>query len=403
MIVAGQDISRYILNVVSIINFITESHKTTARTMDEKISLEAIALYGDAYADKVLKNFFASKEKISGQEILKLCNVQQVNLFVVRELFKTWREETKKVKSPYFDYENPEVKEALDNFMSTASQHILIGQAHFGPLLKKAVSQTLMVIFDPYDFYSMTISGRHNKLEVAPFREEIKYLKINRAPLEKMLQKLEEKGVQEVPGNEAFSILDGILEEVNFTPEDLEDYVAKFSEIVPLDPTRFIVPKGPDEVAPPTEAKKEVEPVKETVKAEPVKPEPIKETLKSEPIKTEPIRNEPTKVNQPKSVGDVKHAPTINDKMNAQQTMLVDNFRKIGRIKDSLTINQKFMFTKVLFHGDFELFSKAIDRLDQFENMNGALRYLEEEYASTWDRDSEEFHEFMEMVEKRFS
>ena len=60
--------------------------------MDEKISLEAIALYGDAYADKVLKSFFASKEKISGQEILKLCNVQQVNLFVVRELFKTWRE-----------------------------------------------------------------------------------------------------------------------------------------------------------------------------------------------------------------------------------------------------------------------------------------------------------------------
>lgn len=358
--------------------------------MDEKISLEAIALYGDAYADKVLKSFFASKEKISGQEILKLCNVQQVNLFVVRELFKNWREETKKIKSPYFDYENPEVKAALDTFMSTASQHILIGQAHFGPLLKKAVSQTLMVIFDPYDFYSMTISGRNNKLEVGPFREEIKYLKINRAPLEKMLQKLEEKGVQEVTGNEAFSILDTILEEVNFTPEDLDDYIAKFSEIVPLDPARFIVSKAPDEIAPvQPEAVKEVEPVKEAVKPE--------------PVKVEPVRSEPTKVNQPKSVGDVKHAPTLNDKMNAQQTMLVDNFRKIGRIKDSLTINQKFMFTKVLFHGDFELFSKAIDRLDQFENMNGALRYLEEEYASTWDRDSEEFHEFMEMVEKRFS
>jgi hypothetical protein len=370
--------------------------------MDEKISLEAIALYGDAYAEKVLKSFFASKEKISGPEILKLCNVQQVNLFVVRELFKTWREETKKVKSPYFDYENPEVKEALDNFMSTASQHILIGQAHFAPLLKKAVSQTLMVIFDPYDFYSMTISGRHNKLEVGPFREEIKYLKINRAPLEKMLQKLEERGVQEVTGNEAFSILDSILEEVNFTPEDLEEYIVRFSEIVPLDPTRFIIPKTPDQ-APSVEAVKAAEPVKETVKQETVIQEAVKEAVRPEPLKSEPIRNEPTKANQPKSVGDVKHAPTINDRMNAQQTMVVDNFRKIERIKDSLTINQKFMFTKVLFHGDFELFSKAIDRLDQFENMNLALRYLEDEYASTWDRDSEEFHEFMEMVEKRFS
>jgi hypothetical protein len=352
--------------------------------MDEKISLEAIALYGDAYADKVLKNFFSSKEKITGQEILTLCNVQQVNLFVVRELFKTWREETRKLKSPYFNFEHPQVKEALDNFMSVTSQHILIDQSHFGPLLKKAVSQTLMVIFDPYDFYSMTITGKNNKLDVAPFREEIKYLKVNRAPLERMLQKLEADGVQEMSGNEAFAILDRILEEVNFTPEELEDYIEKFSMIVPLDPARFIVTK----VAEPSQ----------NVKAEEPK-EPVAESPKKEVAS----KNDFAKVNQPKSIADTKSTtPTLNDKMNTQHAMLVDNFRKIERIKDSLTINQKFMFTKVLFHGDFELFSKAIDRLDQFENMNNALQYLEEEYASTWDRDSEEFHEFMEMVEKRF-
>jgi hypothetical protein len=355
--------------------------------MDEKISLEAIALYGDAYADKVLKSFFASKDKISGAEILNLCNVQQVNLFVVRELFKAWKEETRKLKSQYFDFEHPDVKEALENFMSVTSQHILIGQPHFGPLLKKAVSQTLMVIFDPYDFYSMTISGKNNKLEVVPFREEIKYLKINRAPLERMLQKLEEKGVQEISGNDAFGILDTILEEVNFTPEELDEYIEKFSAIVPLDPARFIVGKNPDQDRP----------VANHVPLEPVKEVP-------EPPKIEPsVKNDFIKTNSIKSVGDVKSIPTVNEKMNAQHTMVVDSFRKIVRIKDSLTINQKFMFTKVLFHGDFELFSKAIDRLDQFDTMENALKYLDEEYASTWDRDSEEFHEFMELVEKRFS
>ena len=359
--------------------------------MDEKISLEAIALYGDTYADKVLKNFFASKEKISGQEILSLCNVQQVNLFVVRELFKTWKEETRKLKSPYFDFEHPTVKEALDNFMNTISKHILIGPAHFGPLLKKAVSQALLVIFDPYDFYSMTISGKNNKLEVTPFREEIKYLKINKAPLERMLQKLEEKGVQEISGGEAFGILDTILEEVNFTPEDLEEYIAKFSDVVPLDPTRFVIAK----------TEEPQEPVN-SVTVEPVRPTP--EPVKPEPRKEAPSKNSFVKINQPRSAGDVHtSSPTVNDKINAQpRTMVVDNLRKIERIKDSLTINQKFMFTKMLFHGDFELFSKAIDRLDQLDNMTAALRYLEDEYASTWDRDSEEFHEFMELVEKRF-
>ena len=355
--------------------------------MDEKISLEAIALYGDAYADKVLKNFFATKDKISGQEILTLCNVHQVNLFVVRELFKSWKEETRKFKTPYFDFDHPDVKEALDTFMNIVSKHILIGQAHFGPLLKKAVSQTLMVIFDPYDFYSLTISGKNNKLEVGPFREEIKYLKVNKAPLEKMLQKLEQMGVPEVSGNEAFSILDHILEEVNFTPEDLEGFIDKFSEVVPLDPLQFIVSK---EEAPQPSS----QPRANTVRQEPPREAPRQEVPRQEPRTNQPRTNQPRATSGP---------PTVNDKMNSQRTMVVDNFRKIERIKDSLTINQKFMFTKVLFHGDFELFSKAIDRLDQLDTLNAALRYLEEEYASTWDRDSEEFHEFMELVEKRFA
>lgn len=361
--------------------------------MDEKISLEAIALYGDAYAEKVLKGFFASKDNINGQEILSLCSVQQVNLFVIRELFKAWREDTRKLKSPYFDFENPQVREALDAFMNTASQHILINRAHFSPLLKKAVSQTLLVIFDPYDFYSMTMTGLNNKLEVAPFREEIKYLKINKAPLEKMLEKLENQGIKEIPGNEAFAILDQILEAVNFAPEELEPYIEKFSSVLPLDPTSFIVKKAPEPVyTPPTT----VIPEEKVVVAEPVfaEPKPIEQPKSAQAANT------------PKVTGPTlsQSAPTVNDNMTASyRPTVVENFQKISRIKDSLTINQKFMFTKVLFHGDFELFSKAIDRLDQLDSMKAALRYLDDEYASTWDRDSEEFHEFMELVEKRFA
>ena len=122
--------------------------------MDEKISLEAIALYADAYADKVLKNYFASKDKITGKEILSLCNVQQANLFIIRELFKTWKEDTKKFKSPYFDFEHPDVIAPLENFMGTLSNNISIDQPHFAPLLKKAVSKrfwsySILTIFSP--------------------------------------------------------------------------------------------------------------------------------------------------------------------------------------------------------------------------------------------------------------
>ncbi len=322
--------------------------------MDEKISLEAIALYSDAYAEKVLKRAFASKEKLNGQDILSLCDVQQVNLFIVRELFKGWKEETKKLKSPYFDYEHPEVKEALESFMGILSTHIAISRQHFAPLLKKAVSQAVLVVLDPYDYFSMLVSGTHNKLDVSGFREEIKYLKINKAPLERMLQKLEEKKLKEVSGNEAFAILDQILEEVSFTPDDVDGYVEKFSIVEKLDPEKFYVKKNPP--AP-------------VVKAAPVNtPKPVKTETQPQPAK----------------------ANTVNSS------------QKIQRIKERLTINQKFMFTKVLFRGDFEVFSKAIDELDQQSSLPDALKSLEKHYTG-WDKESPEFHEFMEIVERRFS
>lgn len=321
--------------------------------MDEKISLEAIALYSDAYAEKVLKRAFASKEKLSGQDILSLSEVQQINLFIVRELFKNWKDETKKLKSPYFDYEHPDVKEALEAFMGTLSTHIAIDRQHFAPLLKKAVSQAVLVVLNPYDYFSMLVSGTNNKLDIPVFREEIKYLKINKAPLERMLQKLEEKKLKEVSGNEAFGILDQILEEVNFTPDDVDGHIEKFSLVEKLDPEKFYVKKNPPVAAKPVSAN--------TPKV----------------AKTEP-QAQPAKVN------------TVN------------STQKIQRIKERLTINQKFMFTKVLFKGDFEVFSKAIDELDQQTTMPDALKSLEKHYT-TWDKESPEFHEFMEIVERRFS
>jgi hypothetical protein len=338
--------------------------------MDEKISLEAISLYADSYADKVLKEHFRTRDRITGQEILSLCNVQQVNLFVIKEIFKSWKDENRKLKSPYFDYEKDEVKEAMDSLMNLLSQNISVTQNHFSPLLKKAVSQALMVIFDPYDFYSLLITGKNDKLELSAFREEIKYLKINKAPLERMLQKMEEKKAPEVSGNEAYAILDQILEEVSFTPEDVEPYIEKFSAVVPLQVSQFYAPRNP-------------EPFK------PILAPPSPET-QQKAESTPQIKNSTT----PQALND-RHSH------EAKQTVMA-NFQRIKNIRESLTINQKFMFTKVLFHGDFELFSRAIERLDQLDTLPAAIRYIEEEHASTWDRDSEEFHEFMELVEKRF-
>lgn len=324
--------------------------------MDEKISLKSVDQYAIQYANQLADSFFSKQEKISGPEILSLCEVKQVNLFVISDLLTAWQQESQKLKSPYFDYEAKPVIEILSQFQNILSNHILIRKADFLPLLKKAVSQTLYLILAPYDFYADTLAGKESEfLHTQALKNKVKYLKINQAPLEKLLAHLQEKKISTLSGKEAFALLDHILEEVNFTPEDFESHIALFSKILPVDIESFYGETRLPESTPKAEPQK--------------KPLVVVET-------TEP-----------------KATPTLADNLAKQKTV---------RLKESLTINQKFMFTKILFHGDFEIFSEAIDKIDRLDTLAQAMKFIEEGY-SDWDIESEEYEEFIEILQNRFS
>jgi len=334
--------------------------------MDEKISLKSVNQYAQQYALHLVNSFFSKKNKITGPEILQLSAIKQVNFFVVHDLLSAWKKESEKLKSPYFDYEDRAVNEALVAFQNTLSNHILIGRQDFLPLLTKAVSQTIYLILDPYDFYSDILDKKEGGTVItSDLKGEVKYIRINRAPLEKLVTRLEEKKLESISGNEAFAMLDQILEEVNFTPEEIDPHLQAFNQVVPLKVENFYEGKAviPPPVTPPT------------------------------PIWRPEIK---TSAEAPRAV-----SPSVQTEV--KQTLADDLAnKKIIRLKDNLTINQKFMFTKILFHGDFEIFSEAIDKLDRFDNLTQAIRFIDDAYPD-WDKESEEYLEFIEIVEKRFS
>ncbi|MFZ1808463.1 MAG: hypothetical protein WAU36_14625 [Cyclobacteriaceae bacterium] len=322
--------------------------------MDEKISLQAVEEYSVAFSSKIADEYFAQHQKISGADILKLCQTKQINLFVLRELLKAWKQEAAKYKSPYFDYESQDVKDSLTQFQNSLSNNISIAKDHFLPLLKKGVSLTVYLVLDPYDFYSDTLDKNGSgTIKIAELKNEIKYIKINHRPLERLIQKLEEKKMHSISGNEAFALLDQILEEVNFTPEDVEPYIQQLSAVLPLEMEKLYGKKA------------------------------------------EAINTPAKKQNTPR--------PTINEQSQKEPvTTVADDFQRITDLQNRLTINQKFMFTKMLFNGDFDLFNDAITKIDSLVSLDEATSYLDSHY-SNWDRESEEYEEFMEMVMKRFA
>jgi hypothetical protein len=325
--------------------------------MEEKISLKAIDQYSNLFASKLADGFFLKNEKISGKEILSLSEIKQVNLFAVRELMRLWNAEHEKWRSPFFNYDSAEVQEVVAQFKNVLSNNILIAKIDFLPLLKAAVSQTLFLVLAPYDFYANILDQKKGIVKTEELKNENRYIKINQKPLEKLVEKLELRKADAIMGNEAFGMLDHILEEVNFTPEDVEGYIAAFSKVVPLK-------------------------IESLFESKEVKPSPLAEIKPVLVVKDQP-KPAPAAVN--------------NDTVNNGEEK-----RNEFRIKDSLTINQKFMFTKMLFSGDFEIFSEAIERLDNLDNIKQANNYINENYPH-WDRESDEFEEFMAVVQRKFA
>lgn len=335
--------------------------------MDRKISSDQVKRYAAEFNSAVLETFFRERQRINGQEILELTPVKQVNLLIIHTLMIRWNEELNKLRSPYFDQEHPEVKAAFTAYSNTLSKHISISRTDFEPLLEKATSDTLLLILSPYDYYAEALdTGGQGKVSIQVLRLLVRYLRINKDPLEKLVATVEEKGDSAtITGREAFALLDLILEEVRFTPENPESFLKDFSKVKAVTLDNLL--EAPKVIRNP-----EVVPVKPTQPKKSAMPNPNQTSLYDE-------------------LGG-EGRPTLADNFQKQ---------KITKLKDQLTINQKFMYTRALFNGDFDLFGQAIDRLDMMDQLSQALKYLDFNYPE-WDKESEEYQDFLEMLERRY-
>jgi len=339
--------------------------------MDQKISIKKLEQYAAAFNESVLGTFFSKKARISGKEILELTPVGQVNLLVIHALMMKWKNETSRLKSPYFDYEHQEVKEAFGQFANLLSKHISVSREDLSPLLETATADTLSLILSPYDYYADALdTGGQGKVSVTDLKNLVRYLKINKGPLEKLVSRASAgpSVVSSLTGREAFGLLDAVLEEEGFSPEDPETHLKIFSQVIPVTLQDLL------------EAPKVVR------KSEPVAQQTKQNTAKKAPV------------------APVTQTSLYDELAKESRPTLADNFQKqkISSLKESLSINQKFMFTKLLFNGDFDLFGQAIERLDMMDSMQQVTRFLDLDYPE-WDRSSEEFQEFMSMVERRFA
>lgn len=316
--------------------------------MESKLNHQAIDAYSKALAKQLTQSFFSNSSHISGKEILELSPNKQINLMVLKNLFKKWKKENAKLQSPYFDYHSDTVKKAMKDFMNTLSRHIYVKKEHFEPLLKESIKDSVLLAFSPYDFYSKEINQRDDsRLHLSDLKDLKKYIKFNDFLLDGLIKHFESSKEKVVFNDMAFEMFNEVCSNSEEQPADIQPLLAEFSKTLPL-------------------------------------------SLADIYLEEEKVE-----------------AGILNDSLKSKEKQtLADKLAKSGgkSMMKMLTLNQRFMFVNELFEGNQNQFLSAIEQIDGMDNYKEASSHIKKSFADkyNWDMETEEVQEFMVLVEKRF-
>ena len=357
--------------------------------MENKINTVFLVEYSKDLSKRLIESKLQDKAYITGKEIVEFSPIPQVNFFVLRNLFEKWQEEREKLRVPFFDYADPEVKKAMRVYLNTLSHHIKLNSESFQKLLESAIFDTLELVLSPFKFIKgKIINVKDGKVEKSAIKEVLKYFKFNKVVLDDLLAEIDKFPHNEVNSEDLFDTLHEIIQRDETKLIAPKEVISKFNEV------KFI---SIDEVILDYTEEKErtiIPAPEKEVKVEPL----MEETTEEIPQKIEETEIEESEGNNSSS-GEIEftfEAPgpdqqnTLNDQFKTEEESkllheTITSQNSGSELFDLLNLNERFMFAKELFGDNQETLKEASNQLKDFESYEEARLFLIEKYADEND------------------
>ena len=388
--------------------------------MLHKFNLSALNDYSQRFARQVCDDFFIHNAAASGQHILNLTAVPQINLFVISSLYDKWKADAEAFRSPFFDFDNIEVKESLKQFMNVVSRNISVKREALEPILAEATKNTLILLIDPHSYFNEIFRNQPNFTVTSDTVQQLrKYIRFNKFVPQAVTEAMAERAFVYV--NQAIEWSENAINQRSSELDSIEQWVGVFSEKVPLEvasllkrvsrpePVKIPEPEpnqsffdtlipDPDPIpALPVEQPQEKKWNEVTPPSPP--PVPVVPTYVSPPPP-------PTSLNESVASNGTSGKASLNDTLRNEQSSMSDMYQKqpIASISQNIPLNQKFMFIHHLFNGSNSAYETAIAELEQAPDFATARALITYKFASQhlWDMTGDVVGDLLEIVKRRF-
>lgn len=385
--------------------------------MLHKFNLNALNDYSQRFARQVCDDFFVNNASASGQHILNLTSIPQINLFVISSLYDKWKADAEAFRSPYFDFENNEVKEGLKQFMNIVSRNISVKRDALEPILAESTKDTLVLLIDPNSYFNEIFRDQPNFTVTSEMIQQLrKYIRFNKFVPQALSDALAERAFIYV--NQAIEYAERAIEKHADELDAIEQWEGHFSNKVPLEVAHLLKktarvesPKQPepeanqsffDSVVP--EPEPAPTPFKEPEKIQHTETPPALPT--PPPVQSSVVSPPPTTLNEAVASNGTSGKESLNDRLRTEQSSISDAYQKqpISSISQSIPLNQKFMFIHHLFGGSNSAYESAIAELEQAADFSTARSLITYKFASQhlWDMTGDVVGDLLEIVKRRF-
>ncbi|WP_044014316.1 hypothetical protein [Hymenobacter sp. APR13] len=405
--------------------------------MNDKDSAAFREQYGRRLAAQLCDQHFGARPTatLDGPAVLRFTPIRQVNLFVVQQLLAQWTQEMARLRSPYFDFEADDVRQALTQFMNTLSRRIKLARPVFEPLLSRAITDTLAVLPDPAGTFEQKLLGTQPAATPEQLRDALRYLDVDKLFYQDFLDSLPAGTPHD---RETLLKRFALYQEANYKHhQPLDKLVAEFNELLPLTEDELrgkpaampaakpvvapsaapapaatpaptvAAPSAPAPLAPPVPAPVAAPaptPVAAPVPApSPAAPAAAPRVAPAAPASAEPAAvplYEKLKAGQPA-------ATSLSETLRPERpaSTLADQAPKVETLREAISINQRFSFINELFSGENMEYHAAIQHLDTLPDADSAKRYVTQDLASThdWTRKDEHVSKLLKLIDRKFA
>jgi hypothetical protein len=173
----------------------------------------------------LFERHYFEQDQIQGDDLKSFADHEQVNRFLIFQIFQVWEMQLNKLYHPYFNLEKTEIKQTLQTLKNQISRCIEVSKGDFQPMLKRAVYNTLKLLLSPKETFESFFFAQQETVSIHIYERYAQFFHDLDFVVDIILKYYQKNELEQIEKEGFFEKMDKVVEAYNRkSGQDFDSY-----------------------------------------------------------------------------------------------------------------------------------------------------------------------------------